>query len=125
VIARIWRGRVRNSLLQEYCDYIARTGLRDYEETPGNRGAYMLTRQHATHGEAITISFWDSHESIAQFAGMPYDRARYIPKISAFYSTFPNAWNTTRLRSQIQRFQVLRFGHSGMYRVIGSVSVPF
>ena len=89
MIARIWRGRVRNELLDEYCGYIAETGLRDYEKTPGNRGAYMLTRKHATHGEVITVSFWDSYESIEQFAGTPHDRARYYPEDKRFLLEFP------------------------------------
>ncbi len=89
MIARIWRGRVRSQLLDEYREYIAQTGLRDYSQTPGNRGAYMLTQTHATHGEVITISFWDSYESIELFAGKPYDRARYYPEDKRFLLELP------------------------------------
>lgn len=89
MIARVWRGRVRNGLLDEYRAYIAQTGLRDYAATPGNRGAYMLTQQQATHGEVMTVSFWDSYESIARFAGLPYDRARYYPEDRRFLLDFP------------------------------------
>lgn len=89
MIARIWRGRVHNGLLEEYRTYIAQTGLRDYVATEGNRGAYMLTQQHATHGEVITISYWDSYDAIARFAGEPYDRARYYPEDRRFLLDFP------------------------------------
>ncbi len=89
MIARIWRGRVRSGLLEEYRDYIARTGLREYAETEGNRGAYMLTQEHETHGEVVTVSFWDSYAAIARFAGEPYDRARYYPDDRRFLLEFP------------------------------------
>ena len=89
MIARIWRGRVRNGLLEEYRAYIQSTGLRDYAQTPGNCGAYMLTAQHATHGEVITVSFWNSYDDIERFAGVPLDRARYYPEDKRFLLEFP------------------------------------
>jgi heme-degrading monooxygenase HmoA len=89
MIARIWRGRVHPGMLDEYRAYIAATGLRDYSSTPGNRGAYMLTRERETHGEVITLSFWDSYDAIARFAGNPVDRARYYPEDERFLLDFP------------------------------------
>jgi len=89
MIARIWRGRVRPGMLDDYRTYIASTGLRDYHATPGNLGAYMLTREHADYGEVITFSFWDSYDSIARFAGNPVDRARYYPEDERFLLDFP------------------------------------
>ncbi len=88
MIARMWRGRVRSDLLDEYCTYIATTGLSDYQKTLGNLGAYMLTRRHPTHGEVITLSFWESYEAIERFAGKPYDRARYYPEDERFLLEF-------------------------------------
>jgi predicted lactoylglutathione lyase/heme-degrading monooxygenase HmoA len=88
-VARIWRGRVRKGLLQKYRKYIEATGLTDYRKTPGNRGAYMLTAPREDHGEVITLSFWDSLDSIAAFAGEPIDRARYYPEDEAYLLDFP------------------------------------
>ena len=89
MIARIWRGRVRASDLTAYREYIARTGLRDYRETPGNRGAYVLTRADGEVGHVLTLSFWDSYDSIARFAGEDYRRARYYPEDAQFVLEFP------------------------------------
>ena len=89
MIARIWRGRVRPELLDEYRSYIEGTGLRDYAATPGNRGAYMLTRQGERYGEVITLSFWESESSIAAFAGNDITRARYYPEDERFLIDFP------------------------------------
>jgi heme-degrading monooxygenase HmoA len=89
VIARIWRGRVRSELLEEYRAYIARTGLADYRNTPGNLGAYMLTRHCDGYGEVITFSLWDRLDSIAAFAGNDVTRARYYPEDERFLLEFP------------------------------------
>ena len=89
MIARVWRGRVRREKLDEYREYIASSGLADYVNTEGNRGAFMLTAPGDTHGHVLTLSFWDSREAIARFAGEPIDRARYYPRDEEFLLDFP------------------------------------
>jgi hypothetical protein len=89
MIARIWRGRVRSGLLSEYRGYIAKTGLADYQATPGNRGAYMLTRDCDGYGEVITFSLWDDLQSIVAFAGDDVTLARYYPEDQRFLLDFP------------------------------------
>jgi heme-degrading monooxygenase HmoA len=89
VIARIWRGRVRPGMLEEYRAYIARTGLTDYRATAGNRGAWMFTKDCDRYGEVITISLWDREESITAFAGDDVTRARYYPQDERFLLDFP------------------------------------
>ena len=44
MIARMWRGWVATADRDAYVDYIERTGMAGYRQTPGNRGAHMLTR---------------------------------------------------------------------------------
>jgi hypothetical protein len=39
MIARTWRGWVRTEQAVAYVEYITRTGLSEYEKTPGNLGA--------------------------------------------------------------------------------------
>jgi predicted lactoylglutathione lyase/heme-degrading monooxygenase HmoA len=88
-IARIWRGRVRSSNLEEYRQYEAETGLTDYVNTKGNRGAYLLTAPRDGYVDILTLSFWESQEAIALFAGEPIDRARYYPRDKEFLLEFP------------------------------------
>jgi heme-degrading monooxygenase HmoA len=88
-IARIWRGRVRPGGLEEYRAYVAATGLDDYTETLGNRGACLLTTEREAHGDVLTLSFWDSRESIARFAGEPIERARYYERDKEYLLDFP------------------------------------
>lgn len=89
MIARVWRGRVRPGLLAEYRRYVADACLPDYRATPGNLGAYVLTKEGVDHGDVITLSFWDSYESIARFAGKDIERARYYPEDPNFLLDFP------------------------------------
>ena len=44
MIARTWRGSTRASDADAYLEYLQRTGLRAYRETPGNMGAFALRR---------------------------------------------------------------------------------
>ena len=75
MIVRIWRGWTRPEDAEAYGDYIRRTGIAAYEATPGNRGAYVISRPDGERTEFLTISFWDSREAIAAFAGPDIDRA--------------------------------------------------
>lgn len=100
MIARVWRGRVRPGLLEEYRRYVASECLPDYRATPGNLGAYVLTKESADHGDVITLSFWDSLESIARFAGKPIERARYYPEDPRFLLDFPEC---------VEHFDVIGF----------------
>ena len=56
MIARIWRGRVKPGLLEEYRGFVEKTGGGEYRSTPGNIAAYTLTRDHGDYGEIITFS---------------------------------------------------------------------
>lgn len=80
MIARIWRGRVKPGLLEEYRAFLERTGLRDYRATPGNVAAYALASDRGEYGEIITLSLWESKEAIAAFAGEDINVPRYYPE---------------------------------------------
>jgi heme-degrading monooxygenase HmoA len=81
VIARMWRGWVRTPDRDVYVDYVERTGMAEYRRTPGNRGAHLLTRDlDDGRTEIVTLSFWDSREVIAGFAGEDIARAVFYPE---------------------------------------------
>lgn len=89
VIARIWEGRINARDAEAYGRYIENTGLADYRATPGNRGAYMLTRVEGDTAHVVTLSFWDDVESIRAFAGDDDTRARYYPEDEHYLLDFP------------------------------------
>lgn len=80
MIARIWRGATELDDAPAYVDYLRRTGLKDYRQTPGNQGAYVLWRDTDGRAEFVTISLWDSKEAIVGFAGEQIERAVFYPE---------------------------------------------
>jgi heme-degrading monooxygenase HmoA len=91
VILRRWSARIRTADEAEYVVYIAGTGLDDYRATPGNLGAQMLVRTLGDgESEVTTLSWWESIEAIAAFAGEDIDRARYYPEDDRFLLTRPD-----------------------------------
>ena len=81
MIARIWRGWVRTEDRAAYVDYIERTVMAEYRDTPGNQGAWMLTRDLADgRTEIVTFSLWASRDAIRGFAGDDIERAVFYPE---------------------------------------------
>jgi heme-degrading monooxygenase HmoA len=80
MIARSWRGAVKTADAAAYAAYIDETGMRHYASTPGNRGAWMLTREIGELTEFITFSLWDSYDAVRAFAGDDYEVARFYPE---------------------------------------------
>ncbi|MBE2317157.1 hypothetical protein DVA67_014340 [Solirubrobacter sp. CPCC 204708] len=80
MIARTWRGAVKTADAEAYAAYIDETGMKAYAATPGNQGAYMLTRELGELTEFVTLSFWDSVDSIRAFAGENYETAVFYPQ---------------------------------------------
>jgi len=69
MIARVWRGMVRAEHVEEYVRYIRDTGGGEYKRTPGNRGAWIMTRIDGGRAEIIALSFWESRAAIEAFTG--------------------------------------------------------
>jgi len=84
MIARIWRGAVRADDAAAYAEYVQRTGIEGYRGTPGNRGAWLLSRTEGDRAEFITVSFWESRGAIEAFAGQDIGTAVFYPDDEEF-----------------------------------------
>lgn len=84
MIARIWHGITPLEKAEEYVAYLNRTGMPDYRATQGNLGAYLLKRREGNQVHFLTVTFWDSEESIRKFAGEDIEKARYYPEDAEF-----------------------------------------
>jgi heme-degrading monooxygenase HmoA len=81
VIARMWRGSVATERAAQYVDYIGKTGLAEYQRTPGNLGAQMWIRDLGDgRTEVLTVSWWESLDSIRGFAGDDINVAVFYPE---------------------------------------------
>jgi heme-degrading monooxygenase HmoA len=84
MIARIWRGATAASDADAYVDYLGDTGLKEYRETPGNQGAWLLRRIEGQRAEFLTLTFWDDMDAVRRFAGDEPERAVYYPEDDRF-----------------------------------------
>jgi heme-degrading monooxygenase HmoA len=88
MIARLWHGRTLATQADAYLDFLYRSGLADYKATPGNRGAWVLRRIKGEVCHFVTLSFWESRDSIRAFAGDDIEVARYYPEDQGFLLEF-------------------------------------
>jgi heme-degrading monooxygenase HmoA len=79
MILRSWRGAVRHEDAEQYLAHQAETGVDDYRQTPGNRGALVLRRDRGELCEVITLSLWESMDAVRAFAGDDPGRAKFYP----------------------------------------------
>jgi hypothetical protein len=77
VIARTWHGMVPLSKSEEYLHLMRRVAIPDYRATSGNRGAYAMRRIEGEIAHFTMLTFWDSLESISEFAGPQAKAAKY------------------------------------------------
>jgi heme-degrading monooxygenase HmoA len=85
MIMRMWRGWVDTERVDDYVAYIAATGIAEYRQTPGNLGAQMVTRDLGDgRTEVLTLSWWDSLDSVRGFAGDDIERAKFYPEDDDF-----------------------------------------
>jgi len=83
-IARLWEGSTRASDADRYLEYLRRTGLADYQSTPGNQGVLVLRRIEGDRADFLLVSLWQSEGAIRSFAGESIERARFYPEDEAF-----------------------------------------
>jgi heme-degrading monooxygenase HmoA len=88
MIARIWHGVTLAAKADAYLAFLKRSGVPDYESTPGNRGVLVLRRLDGDKAHFLTLSLWETLESIAAFAGDDIERAKYYPEDRDFLLEF-------------------------------------
>ena len=80
MILRTWRGWTRREDTEAYAEYILGTGIVAYKRTPGNQGAYLVSRPDGDRTEFLTISLWEDPASIVAFAGDDIEQAVFYPE---------------------------------------------
>ena len=81
MIARLWHGVVPMEKAEGYARYLSDSerGVRDYQGTPGNGGAYLMRRTVGDRVHFLLISLWESRDAIRAYAGPDIEQARYFP----------------------------------------------
>jgi heme-degrading monooxygenase HmoA len=87
-IARIWRGRTRSKDSDAYAVYMADAGLRDMEKH-GALGVQMFRENQGDSTEFMAITYWESFETMAAWAGDDPLQVRHLPCDSEFLIEMP------------------------------------
>ena len=63
----------------EYLKYVEETGMKEYRMVNGNISAKLLRRIEGNTCHFLTVTEWDSYDSIKKFAGNDFQKAKYYP----------------------------------------------
>ena len=77
MIVRNWRGRVPAAKAAAYLDLMREVAIPDYRKTPGNLGAWALSRPEGEIVHVEMLTFWTGLDAIRAFAGADVDKAKY------------------------------------------------
>ena len=87
-ITRIWHGVTKREDADEYLEYVVETGVADYRKTKGNLSVEIWRRVEADKCHFWTVTKWADYESIKEFAGEDYEKAKYYPEDARFLLEF-------------------------------------
>ena len=84
MILRIWHGRVPTTKAPAYREFLNERAIPDYQSIPGNLGVQILERGEGDITHFMTLSTWESMETIQGFAGENPEAAKYYPEDKDF-----------------------------------------
>ena len=88
MIARMWHGRVPTPKARAYREFVNGRAIPDYRSVKGNISVHILERLDGDVAHFITLTFWESLESIKGFAGQDINIAKYYPEDKDFLLEF-------------------------------------
>ena len=89
MIARLWRGRAADAVkASAYVRHFTGTVTAELKDLPGHRGAWLLRRELDGGTEFITLTLWESRQSIEAFTGPDISKSVVEPEARAVLSAF-------------------------------------
>lgn len=88
MICRMWHGITLRSKADAYASFLEQRAIPDYRSVPGNRSVAVLRRDEDEVTHFMTVTHWESEESIRAFAGDDLLKAKYYPEDQAFLLVF-------------------------------------
>lgn len=88
IITRIWHGRTRAVDADEYLKFVTEMAPADYKRIAGNLSVEIWRELEGDVCHFWTVTKWDSVESIKQFAGDDYERAKYYAEDERYLLEF-------------------------------------
>jgi heme-degrading monooxygenase HmoA len=102
-IARIWHGRTTRAKADEYARYLYEHGIKPLVEKA--LGVQSLREDRANETEFVTISYWESVEAMARFAGPDPRRIHHLERDAEFLIELPSGVQVLEIVDSI--------GHTG------------
>jgi heme-degrading monooxygenase HmoA len=87
-IARVWRGRTRRAVADEYEAYNYEAGIRPLIEKA--MGVQTFREDRAEETEFITISYWESIDAMSRFTGGDPTRIHHLDRDPEFLIELPS-----------------------------------
>ena len=85
VVARMWRGRVKNASADEYQHYLEDAGLTKLRAIKGNLGTEMHRRALGDGTtEFVVISYWPNRDAIHAYAGADIEKVHDLARDKEF-----------------------------------------
>ena len=94
-IARIWRGRTRRAVADEYEIYNYEIGIKPLIEKALGVQTFREDRDEET--EFMTISYWESVEAMARFTGSDPTKIHHLDRDPEFLIDLPEEVQILRL----------------------------
>ena len=96
-IARIWRGRTRREVADEYERYNYEIGITPLIEKA--LGVQTFREDREDESEFMTISYWESVEAMARFTGGDPTKIHHLPRDAEFLVELPRSVQVVALLS--------------------------
>lgn len=88
MIGRIWRGWTTREHADSYEKLLREHILPSIHRVDGYQGAYLLRQDGADEAEFVTVTFFESLDTVRAFAGADYTRAVVPPEARQLLSRF-------------------------------------
>jgi hypothetical protein len=95
-IARIWRGRTRREVAEDYERYNYEAGVEPLKKVA--MGVQTLREDRADETEFVTISYWESVEAMARFAGEDPTSIHHLDRDPEFLIELPDSVQILEIR---------------------------
>ncbi len=89
MVARIWNGKTLLTKADAYTEFILQKMVKDYQQTNGYLSHAFLKSEDGNIMHFKLITYWDSIESIKNFAGKDIEQAKYYSEDIDFLLDFP------------------------------------
>jgi hypothetical protein len=95
-IARVWRGRTNPDVADKYETYNYEVGIKPLIEKALAVQTFREDRQNET--EFVTISYWESLESMSRFTGGDPSKIHHLERDKDFLIALPQSVQILKIR---------------------------